>query len=248
MGKDPAVLFYYESFMVGTQFMSDEEVGKYIRLLCCQFDKGHLSKELVLTVCKANEIPMGIKTKLLIDDDGLYFNERADIEKEKRRKFISSRKHTPSLEERTDTASEALADHTININRNINKDKNKGTFIKPTIEEVTTYCKERKNKVNPQSFIDHYTSNGWRVGKNPMKDWKAAVRTWEKNNFDLGNGKEPTPQAQTSPYIICEKCGAEVLKSDFEEIKGKKYCVKCPEFRESAERGYQNIIRKISNE
>jgi len=52
----------------------------------------------------------------------------------------------------------------------------------PTIEQVTAYCKERGNAVDPQAWLDHYTANGWRVGKNPMKDWKAAVRTWEKNS------------------------------------------------------------------
>ena len=60
----------------------------------------------------------------------------------------------------------------------------------PTLEEVKAYCSERGNKVDPERFIDYYTANGWKVGKNPMKDWKAAVRTWErqdtrkKNNFD----------------------------------------------------------------
>jgi len=54
-------------------------------------------------------------------------------------------------------------------------------FIKPTIEEIKSYCLERKNSVNPNKFYDYYESNGWKVGKNPMKDWKAAVRTWEQN-------------------------------------------------------------------
>ena len=58
----------------------------------------------------------------------------------------------------------------------------KNHFAKPTLEEVSAYCIERKNAVDPQSFLDHYESNGWRVGKNPMKDWRAAVRTWEKNH------------------------------------------------------------------
>lgn len=49
----------------------------------------------------------------------------------------------------------------------------------PTLEEVTSYCNERKNHVDPQRFIDYYTSQGWKVGKNPMKNWKACVRTWE---------------------------------------------------------------------
>ena len=65
----------------------------------------------------------------------------------------------------------------------LGKENNKGTtkrFIPPTLEEVKAYCKERKNNVDPERFIDYYTSNGWQVGKNKMKDWKAAVRTWEK--------------------------------------------------------------------
>ena len=55
-------------------------------------------------------------------------------------------------------------------------------FSPPTLEEVKAYCAERKNNVDAQRFIDYYTSNGWLVGKNKMKDWRAAVRTWERNN------------------------------------------------------------------
>ena len=52
----------------------------------------------------------------------------------------------------------------------------------PTLEDVKAYCNERNNRVDPERFIDYYTSNGWKVGKNPMKDWKAAVRTWERSD------------------------------------------------------------------
>lgn len=62
-------------------------------------------------------------------------------------------------------------------------------FQKPTLEEVTEYCIERNNDVNPQSFIDYYESNGWKVGQNPMKDWKAAVRTWENNEKKRNKNK-----------------------------------------------------------
>lgn len=55
-------------------------------------------------------------------------------------------------------------------------------FIPPTFEEVKSYCIERHNKVDAQRFVDYYTSNGWKVGRNPMKDWKATVRTWERGN------------------------------------------------------------------
>ena len=52
-------------------------------------------------------------------------------------------------------------------------------FIPPTVEEVTAYCQERKNCVDAQRFVDFYASKGWKVGKENMRDWKAAVRTWE---------------------------------------------------------------------
>tara|TARA_R100000808_G_C2148365_1_gene156510 strand:- start:891 stop:1505 length:615 start_codon:yes stop_codon:yes gene_type:complete len=66
----------------------------------------------------------------------------------------------------------------------INKNKviriNNKTFIKPTVEDVKNYCLERKNNINAETFIDFYESKGWKIGKNKMKDWKAAIRTWEK--------------------------------------------------------------------
>lgn len=52
-------------------------------------------------------------------------------------------------------------------------------FVPPTVEEVEAYCRERKNSLSAQGFINYYQSNGWKVGKAPMKDWRAAVRTWE---------------------------------------------------------------------
>ena len=63
-------------------------------------------------------------------------------------------------------------------------------FVRPMVQEVADYCRERGNQVDAQRFVDYYTANGWRVGKNPMKDWKAAVRTWEKQE-----GVSPAPAA-----------------------------------------------------
>lgn len=68
-----------------------------------------------------------------------------------------------------------------NIEENKEENNNKGRFVIPTIQEVSNYCRERGNSVDPQRFIDYYSANGWMVGKNKMKDWKAAVRTWEAN-------------------------------------------------------------------
>ena len=60
----------------------------------------------------------------------------------------------------------------------------KKSFSKPTPEEVDAYCRERRNGIDGEAFVDHYESNGWMIGKTPMKDWKAAVRTWERNRKD----------------------------------------------------------------
>ena len=84
---------------------------------------------------------------------------------------------------------ENFQDNNTSIN-NINKKEiyKEKRFIKPTLEEVKAYCQERGNNVEAEHFIDHYESNGWKVGKNPMKDWKATVRNWERSK--IGGHKE----------------------------------------------------------
>lgn len=77
----------------------------------------------------------------------------------------------------------------VNTNKNVKNDNNvknkkeiykEKRFTPPTFDEVNEYCKQRNNNVDAQRFIDYYTSNGWMVGRNKMKDWKATVRTWER--------------------------------------------------------------------
>lgn len=72
-------------------------------------------------------------------------------------------------------------------------------FTPPTLEEVEDYCLERGNSVDPERFIDYYTSNGWKVGKNTMKDWKAAVRTWEKS--DKQQGRKDNGFTTSNPFL-----------------------------------------------
>ena len=67
--------------------------------------------------------------------------------------------------------------------------KKRKNFIKPTIQQIADYIREKGYKVDPKAWFNHYESNGWMVGRNKMVDWKAAVRTWTKNNF------QQTPQS-----------------------------------------------------
>lgn len=71
--------------------------------------------------------------------------------------------------------------------------KKSQNFIPPALEEVQNYCKERNNTVDAERFVDFYTSKNWMVGKNKMKDWKAAIRsTWEKGNNQQATYQNPT--------------------------------------------------------
>lgn len=64
----------------------------------------------------------------------------------------------------------------------IKQSRSNRKLTRPSLEQVKEYCKERNNEVDAQQFLNHYESNGWRVGKVSMVDWKAAIRTWEKND------------------------------------------------------------------
>ena len=67
----------------------------------------------------------------------------------------------------------------------IKASKSKNTrFVVPSVEEVQAYCDERGNGIDAQHFIDYYTARGWRLKNTPVKDWKACIRTWEKNNYN----------------------------------------------------------------
>lgn len=87
----------------------------------------------------------------------------------------------------------------------------KKQFTPPTLNELTTYCKTNSISINHSRFVDFYESKGWMVGKNKMKDWKAAVRNWSRS--------EPTSQSQVrkdpQPNKDCGTCkGSGKLKQD----------------------------------
>lgn len=91
----------------------------------------------------------------------------------------------------------------------------------PTVEEVRAYCDERHNNVDPQTFVDFYQSKGWLIGKAPMKDWKAAVRTWERSETKGGrmmSAKQKDYYDKWHP--ACERSGkSSVAKIEDIELK-----------------------------
>ena len=106
---------------------------------------------------------------------------------QRQRDYIKRKKERELLEKASQNdadVTQMLQVSDVEIEKEIEIDKSKSNsnrFTPPTIEEVKAYCQERNNTVDPETFINFYESKGWYVGKNKMKDWKAAVRTWERN-------------------------------------------------------------------
>ena len=96
--------------------------------------------------------------------------------------------------------SQPYLDVDVDVDGNVDVRGNSGTiapqappkrrFVKPTVDEIRAYCAERKNNIDAQYFWDYYEARGWKAGgRSAMKDWRAAVRTWEKNNFQTSPPK-----------------------------------------------------------
>ena len=129
--KDPAFLFYSSDFLTGTMFMSDVQLGKYIKLLCIQHQKGHLSEKDMLNICKRYD--KDIFDKFIKDNDGNYYNIRLQKEIDKRRNYSKSR---------------------------ANNRKNKITFENICFSYVKHMENENENiNINNTSFINSYIKN-----------------------------------------------------------------------------------------
>ena len=99
--------------------------------------------------------------------------------------------------------------------------KSSPKFQKPTVEEVRQFCAERKYPVDAEHFIAYYESNGWHVGKNPMKNWKSAVLTWARRSFGT-----PAKAATIQPANrTCPECGQDMLV--WSEDDNEYHCTLC---------------------
>lgn len=142
-----------------------------------------------------------IESALFTEKDGLYWSERVlrnklDFENKRKQKSVAGQ---IGMARRWGKNNTVITDRITEITKESKVKKSKEEengasapsrkFVPPTPEEVKSYCAERQNRVDPEKWLAHYEANGWRVGRNPMKDWRAAVRTWEKSEFN-GQTKE----------------------------------------------------------
>jgi len=149
-----------------------------------------------------------------IMDDGTYF--MSEVQKmigsetewaKKQREYRANKRQQEdivlSLSDKSKSKSKSIDKDIDKKKKELSKDnslKEKGKFIPPTIEEVEVYCNERGNGVDAEKFVDFYTSKGWMVGSNKMKDWKAAVRTWERKEKSKGGALNGKPNNTTKQY------------------------------------------------
>ena len=120
-------------------------------------------------------------------EDAAEGEEKNQTVSEKTERFLEKPNDTD-----TDTDTDIKKkDISKDISQKEKKEKSK-RFLVPCLEDVKAYCQERKNQIDPEQFIDFYTAKDWYLGKNKMKDWKAAVRTWERNSTKKGAVKGGT--------------------------------------------------------
>jgi hypothetical protein len=198
MAKDPAVLFYTSDFLSGTYTMTDEQVGKYIRLLCFQHQKGVLSEKDMLNICKTYD--EDIYSKFTKTEEG-YYNEKMRNETVRRKSYTESRKNN-RLKPKIDN-------HMNNICETY--DKHMETEIETiTINTIIDYKEVFLDKIEPfkgllgesyQEFIDYWCesskSGKLRYQAEKFFDVKRRVNTWLQNKLKYGNTKNTDPTASS---------------------------------------------------
>ena len=188
----------------------------YLKLLCESVDhEGNLrfseqipyNEDMLATITNTNVdvVRSAIKvfTELqmmeILDDGTVYMTEvqkmigsHADNDNANRQRRFRERKKELALQECYASVTKNNESKSIEIEKE--KDiENRGKakrFTPPSLEDVRSYCQERKNNVDAERFISYYESVGWKVGKNPMKDWKACVRTWEQRDKQTAQEKK----------------------------------------------------------
>jgi len=199
MSKDPAFLFYSSDFLTGTMFLTNEQIGIFIRLLCVQHQKGRLREKDMLKICKTyDEDVFEMFTK---DDENLFYNERLEAEVNKRKAYSESRRNnrknkTTPLKNTSLTYVKHMENENENENVIINRNRNKSNI--PTKEEFLEYAtviyKQLEKDFEPFKFpvLAKYTTwidNGWKNGHNkPIKNWKNTLNNTIPHIKGIYNG------------------------------------------------------------
>lgn len=202
VNKDPAFLFYSSDFLTGTMFMSDSQLGKYIKILCTQHQKGHLSEKDMLKICKRYD--KDIFEKFVKDESGKYYNIRLEREIAKRSAYSKSRSDNRKNKINFENICFSYVKHMENENENININNinnileyinnNKLNNIINLLIEYLNYRKSIKlpnnqdviddlisflkpyNKEEQEKIIKEAIKKGWKEFYPPRKEEKKEVK------------------------------------------------------------------------
>lgn len=190
-------IVFYDSWGELISNLPDDMAGALIKMICRYSFTGDVQASEDASI---DAMFAMIRTKL--DEDAEAYQETIRKRSEGGKKGMKSRWNnsdiTPdnSVITQDNSVTKKITPITVSDSVSVSvSDNNKKSsrFAPPSLEEVKSYCQERNNGVNPETFIDFYASKGWKVGNQPMKDWKACVRTWERRDKspDKPKGKPP---------------------------------------------------------
>lgn len=181
--------------------LSDKQAGVLIKSIFNYADSG--------TVANFEDGMVGVVFEMVRQDID-YNNEKYNAVCEKRKAAIQKRWSDTNvykcIQKHTSQYKSIHNDNDVDVvtNTSINAcDSKKNRFCKPTVSEIKAYCESRNNGIDAQAFFDFYESKGWKVGNTPMKNWQAAINTWERrqkggnNNATDYNGND----ADRSKYV-----------------------------------------------
>lgn len=194
MAKDPASLFYPGDWLGGTMGMTFEEKGAYVELLMLQFNRGHMTKDMIGQTI--GQLWDNLKDKFVVDDKGLYYNVRLEEEKKSRQKYTESRRNNIlGVNQHTKTQPQDrghMTDHMENENEDVNEDKDSikkesfGNFIK-LFNEIT------KRKFSGDSKAKRQFNARIKEGYN-LDYFETAIKHCLSDDFHQENPHYLTPE------------------------------------------------------
>ena len=170
----------YVSYLESLAPFSDEEIGRMVRAMLIYTATGEMP------LFDGNERFIWPTIKAQIDRDEAAYQERCEKNRANGTKGGRPKNQTVITEtewffEKPKKAKEKEKEKEKEKDSDMaDKPPTRHGFSPPSLDDVRDYCRGKGYNVDPERFVDYYTSNGWKVGRNPMKDWKAAVRSWER--------------------------------------------------------------------
>lgn len=221
MANEKKAFLLYNNMASVFSALEDEQAGALIKAIVEYVNTGEEP------LMEPTMMALFLMFRTQIDDAQVKWEET----KEKRRLAIQTRwqreKENKCIQMNTSVNTSTVCNTNdtvnVNVNGNVNVNKEKGISkdipkkkeAKPTFEEVVAYFQERNStEAEAQKYFDHYTANGWKVGKNPMKDWKAAARNWLNSEYRTPAYTAPVDKAKALGKVVdrTEHSGHDILQ------------------------------------